>query len=300
MVECAERLLTQARAAGTFLLDDLALFYSVEVTAEVVGLTESPVRAMARRLVAFFNQPPFDITRPDLGRTRRDWARAALNGLVPVARFTARDVRPAVRARRRRPREDVISHLLAEGYSMADIVVECVTYGTAGMVTTREFICMAAWHLLDDAALRTRYLAAPTPERLAILAEILRLEPVVGHLYRRVREPFTVTVEGHSLDLDEGDLVDVCVRDANADSTVVGEEPLALCPRRPLPAGVDATGLTFGDGAHKCPGQPLAVAEADALLTRLLALEPTLVTPPALDWDDLIEGYALRGMTLRF
>ena len=49
----------------------------------------------------------------------------------------------AVRSRRRNPRRDIISHLLEQGYNQADILVECVTYGTAGMVTTREFITMA-------------------------------------------------------------------------------------------------------------------------------------------------------------
>ena len=105
---------------------------------------------MSRRLVSFFNQPPFDLTRKDLGRTGRDWARAAWNGLVPIVKFYLADVRPAVRSRRRTPRHDVISHLIAEGYTNADILVECVTYGTAGMVTTREFIAMAAWHLLQN------------------------------------------------------------------------------------------------------------------------------------------------------
>lgn len=51
-------LLDEAAAAGSCLLGDLALEFTVEVTAEAVGLTESAVPAMARRLVTFFNQPP--------------------------------------------------------------------------------------------------------------------------------------------------------------------------------------------------------------------------------------------------
>jgi cytochrome P450 len=61
---------------------------------------------------------------------------------------------------------------------------------------------------------------------------------------------------------------------------------------------VDAAALTFGDGAHRCPGQPLALLEADALLTRLLALNPRIVSEPELGWDDLIAGYTLRGFRL--
>lgn len=297
MESCADRLLSEA--GDTVHLEHLALLYTVEVTAEAVGLTDSPVPAMASRLVAFFNQPPFDLTRADLGRTPRQWALAARNGLLPVLRFWWFDVRPAVRARRRQPRADVISHLIAEGYTDADILVECVTYGTAGMVTTREFIAMAAWHLLQDDRLRARYLVAGERERFAILHEIIRLEPVVGHLYRRVQQPFTFEADGVDHTPQPGDLIDLCIRPANADGETVGDDPLNLCPQRPLPSGVNQTVLSFGDGAHKCPGQPMAILESDVLLRRLLAREVGIVSEPTIEWDDLVAGYALRGFELR-
>ena len=303
MEQCADRLL--AASGAEVVLDDLALLYTVEVTAQAVGLTESSVPAMARRLESFFNQPPFDITRDDLGRTPRQWALAAWRGLVPVLRLYLADVRAAIRARRKRPGQDVISHLIEQGYTDADILVECVTYGTAGMVTTREFIAMAAWHLLGDEALRARFLVAGQPERHAILNEIIRLEPVVGHLYRRVQQPFTLNeVSTSSTSTSEhtpqpGDLIDLCIRPANADPATVGDDPLELCPGRPLPGGVNDAVLSFGDGAHRCPGQPLAILEADVLLRRLLARDVRIVTEPTIGWDDLIAGYTLRGFRLR-
>ena len=295
---CADTLLDAAAAAGWCDLDELALHFAVEVTADVVGLTDSAVKRMSRRLVSFFNQPPFDVTKPDLGRTPSQWAKAAFNGLVPIARFYAADVRPAIKVRRKQPREDVISHLIAEGYTDADILVECVTYGTAGMVTTREFISMAAWHLLHDDGLRARFEVAGQPERHAILNEIIRLEPVVGHLYRRAQGSFEISDGPDTWTVDPGDLLDVCVRPANADPDAVGADPLALCPGRALPSGVNPAVLSFGDGAHKCPGQPLAILESDILLTRLLAREPRILAEPTMGWDDLIEGYWLRGFRL--
>lgn len=45
--------------------------------------------------------------------------------------------------------------------------------------------------------------------------------------------------------------------------------------------------------------QPLAVLEADVLLSRLLARDPALVGKPTLGWDDLIAGYSLRGLRVR-
>ncbi|WP_418277386.1 cytochrome P450 [Isoptericola jiangsuensis] len=298
MEECADRLLGRTPPGGRLTLDELALHYTVEVTAEVVGLTESSVPRMSRRLVSFFRQPPFDITRRDLGRTPRQWMLAAWNGLLPVGRFFLADVRPAIRERRRQRREDVISHLIDEGYSDVDILVECVTYGTAGMVTTREFVTMAAWHLLRDDVLRERYLVAGEQERFAILHEVIRLEPVVGHLYRRAQEPISVSDGESSWTIEAGDLVDVCVRSTNADPQATDEDGLDLCPGRTLPRGVNAAGLSFGDGAHRCPGQPLAILESDRLLTRLLARSPRVVREPEVGWDDLIEGYTLRGLEL--
>lgn len=295
----ADALLADVDADG-FDLDAVALHYSVAVTAQIVGLTNSPVPAMARRLESLFRQPPFDLAKPRLGRTPSQWASAAATGLIPVVRFYLADVRPAIRERRRRPVGDIISHLIAEGYTGADILVECLTYGTAGMVTTREFITMAAWHLLDDAPLAARYRAAELSERLAILNEILRLEPVVGHLYRRARSSVTLTEGERSWTVAEGDLLDVDIRQANADPDLFGDDALQLCPGRALPPGVNPAGLAFGDGAHRCPGQPLATREADVLLCRLLDREPVVVTEPTIGWDDLVAGYTLRGLRLTF
>ncbi|MGJ6980411.1 cytochrome P450 [Aestuariimicrobium soli] len=331
MERTADHLLDEVADAESFPLDELALLFTVEVTAEVVGLTRTPTaaetarrrirsavfgvgdhpragsdhtRAMARRLTAFFRQPPFDLSKPRLGRSGRQWATAAARGLVPIVGFHLADVRPAIRQRRRRPGDDIISHLIAEGHTDADILVECVTYGTAGMVTTREFITMAAWHLLTDQALGDAYRAAEPEGRRAVLAEILRLEPVVGHLYRRVTAPFTVTDGDRAWTIPAGDLVDVAVRQANTDPRAITDDPGALCPGRSMPSGVQATGLTFGDGAHKCPGQPLALLEAEVLISRLLDRAPVVVTEPTIaeptvEWADLIEGYVVRGLRLR-
>lgn len=299
MESTADDMIAEAVRVGRCRLDDLALHYAVAVTAEVVGLTSSSVPAMSRRLTSFFRQPPFDLARPRLGRTKRQLMRAAYNGLSAVLRFYLADVLPALRDHRRRPRNDVISQLLDQGAGRADILVECVTYGTAGMVTTREFISMACWHLLEDESLRARYLAAGQDERLGILHEIIRLEPVVGHLYRRVSDHITVSDEGREHHLAPGDLVDIDVRGANADPASVGAAPLELCPGRTLPRGISESGLSFGDGAHRCPGRSLALLETDTLLTRLLAQEPTMVAEPSLGWDDLIAGYRLRGVELR-
>lgn len=294
----AQALVDSALANGRLRLDEAALNYSVEVTAEIVGLTDSPIDAMAKRLVGFFRQPPVDLAAPAMGRTRRQWIQAAVNGLVPIGRFYISDVRPAIRTRRTRRRDDVLSHLLSAGYSTADILVECVTYGTAGMVTTREFITMACWHLLTNDELGRRYTEASQPTRLEILEEIIRLDPVVGHLYRRAQADIEVSDNGCPYTIPEGDLIDVCVRQTNTDPQAMGAAPETVIPGRDLRRGSAATGLSFSDGAHTCPGQPLALYETDALLHKVLATRPRILREPTISWDNVIEGYRLRGLDL--
>ena len=115
---------------------------------------------------------------------------------VRALNFYYRDVRPAIRARRLARRDDIISHLLDENYSDRAIMIECMTYAAAGMVTTREFIVMAAWHLLERDALRARFLAGTDEQQLSILEEILRLEPVASMLSRRAVEEIPNSASG--------------------------------------------------------------------------------------------------------
>ncbi len=283
-----------AAAGNRFMLDDLAMEYSVTVAAEVIGLTNSSTSGLSRRLERLFNQPAYDHAQEGGGRSW--WTRllAPVTGTLPLVPFYIRDVVPAVRARRKEPQQDVISHLLKEGYKGVEIMVECLTYGAAGMVTTREFISMAAWHFFENPQLKERYLIAEEKERLAILGEILRLEPVVGHLYRRAQQDLAVGDQT----IPAGALMDLYERSANADETVAGEAPLSLCPGRDIASGYGAEVMSFGDGAHKCPGNALAIQETDVLLQKLLALPIRIVQLPSLSWDELIAGYRLRGFEL--
>ena len=81
------------------------------------------------------------------------------------------------------------------GYSDKAILVECMTYATAGMMTTREFIVMCAWHMFEKPELRERFLNGDDPDKFAILEEILRLEPVASLVHRRAAEPVESTAD---------------------------------------------------------------------------------------------------------
>jgi cytochrome P450 len=220
-------------------------------------------------------------------------ARSALLG------FYYLDVKPAIRARRRRPSADVISQLLQQGFNDLEILTEALTYGAAGMATTREFVTLAAWHLLDEPDLRARYLVADRVEREAILHEILRLEPVVGELRRTAREPLAVHTDSGPVTIAPGETIELQLRRTNADPGVLGENPEGLCAGRELPPGVPPVLLSFGDGHHRCPGGPLAIMESDIFLRRLLAHDVVAAGPPRVRWNPVSQGYDLDRFMIR-
>jgi len=274
-------------------LSRLSMRLAVQVAGRIVGLTNSSVRGMSARLGTFFEGDPLARDRGPAGLLHMVRARSAL------LRFYYLDVKPASRARRRRPSADVISQLLQQGFSDLEILTEAMTYAAAGMATTREFITVAAWHLLDDSDLRTRYLIAERAEREAILHEILRLEPVVGELRRTAREPITVETESRPVTIAPDERIELQLRRANADPAMVGENPDALCPGRELPPSVPPVLLSFGDGHHRCPGGPLAILESDIFLHRLLSHDVVAAAPPRVRWNPVSQGYDLDRFMVR-
>jgi cytochrome P450 len=275
-------------------LSQVSMTLAVRVAAEVVGLTNSRLPGMDRRLNAFFADAatPFRWSpRAIVHVLRNQWRAAA---------FFFLDVRPAIAARKRRAQADVITHLIEQGYTAGEILTECITYGAAGMATTREFICIAVWHLLEQPALRSRFLAAPEAERHQMLEEILRLEPVVGHLYRRATADIPLDTADTHTTIPAGDLIDVHLYAVDADEDVVGDRALALCPSRELRTErVPASVMGFGDGHHRCAGSYVAIQETDIFLRHLLALDGLRIERgPSVSWNDLVPGYELRDFIL--
>ncbi|WP_206066378.1 cytochrome P450 [Nonomuraea composti] len=293
MADVAGRQLGKLRAAGRAPLSELSFGMAIEVASAIIGLTSSRP-GIRERLERFF---PEKYGRPGL---------TSLHGLYWLfrqnanwLRFYLADVRPAIRDHRREPRDDLITHLLDDGCSAAEILGECLTFAAAGMVTTREFICVAAWHLFTDDALMARYRAADEPERLAVLHEIVRLEPVVARLRRRTTAAIELPGDGGPVTVPAGAVVEVLVDAANTDPAAVGDEPLAVRPGRAVGDGTGAAALAFGDGPHKCPGSAIAILETDVFLTRLLAMEGVrMAAAPRVTFNNDIGGYEIRGLVV--
>lgn len=295
----ASEAMTELDRTGSLDLSEATMGYSVRVAAHIVGLDGTDPDAMGERLMKLFGAEgdPTEVPRTPW---RKAWfALRSAVGSVPVATFTWHDVRPAVRARKRQRREDVISHLLDQKYTLTEIATECLTYAAAGMVTTREFIAMAAWHLLDNRQLLERYTVAGQGERYAILHDILRLEPVVGLLYRRATEDIELEHRGQRYMIPAGDMITMSIKDTNVD-TEVFEAPREVCPGREVPRGVRPEGAAFGDGAHRCPGHFVAIQETDVFLRELFERDITQLTTPELFTDALIAAYRVEGLRVGF
>lgn len=284
MIELSDGLISRFRRDRRARLDQMSLELAVAVASQIVGLTNSDPAGLARRLDVFFTG--------DFHRPRGKLAAFAffLRSQFRVLAFYYRDVRPAIRARKRQRQDDVISHLIGQGYNGREILTECLVYGAAGMATTREFIVMAAWHMLEREDLKTAFLTADEGGQIALLEELLRLEPVVGYLYRRMPQDAPA---------QPGAAIAVDVRAANTDAAAFGDRVCEVVPGRQVSAKYGNAGLSFGDGEHRCPGAQVALQESCLFLDRLLRVPGlTLEHAPSLAWNPLVTGYELRNAVI--
>lgn len=280
-------LMAQLRATGRQRLDLMSMQLASDVAAEIVGLTSSDPKALADRLRLTFlsiggNPNSF------LGRVQKG-VLSAYKTMV----FYLLDVRPAIRERRKERRDDVISYLIDEGFTDKQILIECMTYATAGVLTTREFIVMVAWHLFERDDLRELFLDGGEDVQFAILDEILRLDPVAALLYRKATTDLTGP-GGETV--NAGELHAINMRDANTDEAATGACPFALDPERAKRQRMPSNWMSFGDGPHRCPGSQVALHETRVFIDALLR-QPgiRLANKPTVGWCAPIMGYELHG-----
>jgi cytochrome P450 len=279
------------RCIGRADLDSMGMELSVAVTAEIVGLNDSSLPGLANRLNSFLT---------DQQRQRVGKLAASLRMVVALCRILRLffcDVMPAIRSHRIQRREDIISLLIEQGYSSREILTECITYGVAGVATTRELIVLAAWHLFDRPELRKRFLDGDDVGRIVVLEEVLRLEPVVGTLYRRAERDIVLNDNGRPEDVSAGTLLAIDIRAVNADPAAAGVCPHRLDPdRRIQDHRLPGSLMSFGDGAHRCPGAAIALQESAIFLNQLFRVPGIrLARAPTVSSNSVVESYELRG-----
>jgi cytochrome P450 len=287
MQRTMDSLIARLQKQGEAKLDELSFQMAVDVASEILGLTNSGDNlALASRIKGILTLTDFQRHGP-----LKRLASQLLLG-IRAFNFMRKDLKPAVLARQAEPRDDVISYMVKEKYSKKAMFIECLTYGSAGMLTTREFIVMACWHLFGNEALRERYLAGTEQDQFAILEEILRLEPVASLLHRRPVEE----IQSARGNVAANERVCISLRDANTDEAITGPCPYQLDPDRAKRVKMIGSYMSFGDGPHRCPGSQVALHETRIFLDRLFRIPGLrLKSEPNPTWNQQIQGYELHG-----
>jgi cytochrome P450 len=280
MVDLAGQLVSELAEAGEARLDKLAFRFAVAVAAEVLGLDWSDLPGLTARIEATVN------TDTSSHRPMKELTDEA------VRSYYETDILPAIEARQRAPGEDVISRMLADGFSPLGVATEVRGYSFAGMVTTRELIVMCAWYLLENPNLMERFRTGGKREQLGIIEEILRLEPIVGYIRRTAASDVDIPSSGS---IAGGSTLIIDVRAANTDAAETGPCPHLIDPERGGAHPPGSSYMSFGDGPHRCPGAQLALAESRAFLDALVRLPGLrLVGQPEVAWFRPIASYVFN------
>lgn len=234
---------------------------------------------------AFSERYPYIVIARLLGIPRdeerkfADWVVGLLNFTSnPERAYRCRDelwsyLDPVIEARRREPRDDIISQLIhdeVDGVKMDDALLKShigILF-SAGSSTTHDSIGNLLYGLLSTAGSWDEVRDNPALRDGAI-EEALRWEPAVSFLPRMSRADQVSRIAG--IDIPPESFVFMGIAAANHDPAVY-DDPHAFDIHRQ-----DSRKMTFGHGPRMCPGMHLARmnlrATLDVLLERLPQLE---------------------------
>jgi cytochrome P450 len=279
--QIVDRLLDRVQGSGGMeVIADLAYPLPVTVISEMLGVPEADRDAIrqwsadvARSLDAIgLPAAPDLVTR---GRAGRRALGEYFRSLIPE--------------RRRRPRSDLLSRLIAVGehgdkLSEGELLATCVLLYIAGHETTVNLIGNGLLALLRHPAELSRLRGDPGLIPSAV-EELLRYD---GPVQRTAR------IAGADLEIDgrriaKGSMVVILLGAANRDPAQFPD------PDRLDVARTDNRHIAFGFGIHFCLGAPLARLEAQIAFATLLRRAPRLALATATSqWRD---SQVLRGLT---
>jgi cytochrome P450 len=187
-------------------------------------------------------------------------------------------LRELIAARRREPRDDLISVFLGglgSGliYDEEEIVANLMMIIAVGFKTTSNLIATGTFLLLEHDRQQALLRADPTLCAGAV-EEIARFDGPVFFTTRVAREDMRL----HGERVSSGDLVLLCVAAANRDPAVFSEPDEFLVSRAKNPH------LAFGAGAYSCLGARLARAQCRIAFERMLRWMPAFELAGQPDW----------------
>jgi cytochrome P450 len=265
------------------LIEDFAVPLPVIVIGELLGVPTDERHRLKQWSADF---------APLLDRTLE--AKALLPAAAACTGF-AQLFGPLFESRRREPREDLVSALVAvadKGDGTLDeeeLLATCLLLLVAGHETTTNLLANGLLNLLRHPA-ELSWLRRHPDAMGSAVEELLRLEGPLMRLVRHTRED----VEIRGVTIPAGSFVDLVLASANRDPERFAE-PDRLDPLRP-----DNRHLAFGFGAHFCLGAALARLEARIALRALLERFPAMkLGLDEVTWRPGTVFRSLRALPLR-
>jgi cytochrome P450 len=204
------------------------------------------------------------------------------------AREVTEYFRGVIADRRRRPKEDLVSVLVAarderEALTEEQLLATCMVMLIAGNETTRNLIGNGMLALLRDPGQLAKLWSDPSLAPTAV-EELLRYAGPVQGTSRVVKE--AVEIGGKTM--REGDLVFTMLAAANRDPAQFADPESLNITRR------DNHHVAFGFGIHACLGQPLARLEAQIAFGSLARrIRNPRLAAGELEWGP---SFILRGL----
>ncbi len=272
------------------LVDDLAYPLPVVVISEMLGIPpedRAQFRIWSDQLVRSGDNLLGD--RQDMGAGGEAGTPLVMEGMGPYLHDIIED-------RRRHPREDLLSGLIAaevdgERLTEADLMSLCSLLLVAGNVTTTNLIGNAMLTFLQHPQDLARLQSEPALLPGAI-EEVLRYRSPVQFMFRIATRP--VELSGQTI--EPGNVVLAFIGSANRDEAKFPHAGRFMLERDPNQH------IAFGHGIHYCLGAPLARLEGRVALSIILSRlrEMRLASPWPLPPGDALILHGVRHLPLRF
>lgn len=240
-------------SGGIRFRDDFAAWVPARVTADMLGLNPADIPEFTRNVYQLARSFTPTYTKDDVPELN-----LATDNLI-------RYVEDLLEARRREPREDLLTSYLhaveeSEALSRIETLIQVVTVILAGSDTTRGALTIQLSLLMQHREQWDALRRDPSLIRGAVL-ESLRFEPAVGSIPRVTLED--IEIDGYTVPANSGLILSVVA--AQRDPAMY-QDPDRFDitrtdhPRKPL---------VFGAGSHRCLGEVLALAELEESLSIL-------------------------------
>lgn len=265
-----ERLRPQVEAYANELIDafpsesfDLLPAYATPIPIRVIADLLGVPADMGPQLVSWSNRMVAMYMHGRTDAVERD-ANAATHEFVAF-------MRGYVSERRRAPRDDLLSALIAaqdngERLTEPELISSAILLLNAGHEATVHQTGNAVRLILAQGGDPRRFFAT-LGASAASVEECLRLAPPL-HMFTRIAYERIEIAPG--VPLEPGQEVGLLLSAANTDPSAFAD-PLAFKPKR-----TDQKNVSFGAGIHFCVGAPLARLELQAALQTLFTRVPTV------------------------